>query len=141
MELNNRQIQEILPHREPFLLIDQITACEPGSFAEAVRYVSADDPVFQGHFPGHPVMPGVLLLEAMAQTAAVALLSPEENHGKEVLLTGVRNAKFLKPVIPDTTLFLHSELKKQLGNMGTVSASAAVEGEICAKAELSFALL
>ena len=141
MELNSQQIQEILPHRDPFLLIDQVTACEPGSFAEAVRRVSAENQVFSGHFPGHPVMPGVLMLEAMAQTAAVALLSLEENRGKGVLLTGVRNAKFLKPVVPDTTLVLRSELVKMLGNMGTVRASATEGGVPCATADLSFAIV
>ena len=141
MNMTTEQIKEILPHREPFLLLDRVTACEPGVFADAEKLLTGDEFFFPGHFPGNPVMPGVLILEAMAQCAAVSVLVTEENHGKTVMLCGVRNAKFSRPVYPGDTLQLHSELIKMLGSMGSVRTSAAVGGEVCATADLSFAIV
>lgn len=92
MELDSIQIQEIIPHRYPFLLVDRIIECEPGSYAKGIKCVTANEPQFTGHFPGNPVMPGVLILEAMAQTGAVAVLTEEESKGKLVLFGGVKNA-------------------------------------------------
>lgn len=140
MKLNPEQLREILPHREPFLLPDRVTACEPGVFADAVMRADEDAFFFRGHFPGNPVMPGIMILEALAQTAAVILLTLEEYRGRTVLLAGVRNAKFLKSVVPGDTLVLHTEIKKRLGDLGSVRAEARVNGEICAEAELSFAV-
>ena len=141
MELNIDQIKELLPHREPFLLLDRVTALEPGVSSDAVKTLSEDEFFFRGHFPDNPVMPGVMILEAMAQTAAVAVLALEENHGKTVLLAGVKNARFSKPVLPGDTLCLHSELKKMLGNVGSVRVSAKIGEETCATADLSFAVV
>lgn len=141
MELNIDQIKEILPHREPFLFLDRVTSLEPGISSDAVKTLSEDEFFFRGHFPDAPVMPGVLIIEALAQTAAVAVLFPEENRGKTVLLAGVKNARFLKPVLPGDTLFLHSELKKMLGNAGSVRVLAKVGEELCATADLNFAVI
>ena len=141
MELNISQIKELLPHREPFLLLDRVTSLDPGISSDAVKVLSEDEFFFQGHFPGNPVMPGVMILEALAQTAAVAVLALEENHGKTVMLAGIKNARFLKPVFPGDTLFLHSELKKMLDNVGSVRVSAEVGEELCATADISFAVV
>ncbi len=141
MELNISQIKELLPHREPFLLLDRVISLEPGISSDAVKTLSGAEFFFRGHFPDNPVMPGVMILEAMAQTAAVAVLALEENRGKTVLLAGVKNARFLKPVLPGDTLCLHSELKKMLGNVGSVRVSADVGEEPCAAADLSFAVV
>ena len=141
MELNLDQIKELLPHREPFLFLDRVTSLEPGISSDAEKTLSKDEYFFRGHFPDNPVMPGVLIIEAMAQTAAVSVLSPEENRGKTVLLAGVKNARFSKPVHPGDTLCLHSEIKKMLDNVGSVRVSANVGGEPCATAELTFALV
>ena len=94
MELDIQQIMEILPHRPPFLLVDKIIACEPGKSATGIKCVTMNEPFFTGHFPGHPVMPGVLILEALAQAGAVAALSLEENKGKLALFGGVKHARF-----------------------------------------------
>ena len=94
MQLDSRQIQQILPHRYPFLMIDKVTDCQPGKSADAVRCVSANELQFMGHFPSYPVMPGVLIIEAMAQTGAVALLTMPENAGRLVFFGGIRNARF-----------------------------------------------
>ncbi len=140
MELHARDIERILPHRYPFLLVDRITACVPGISAEGVRCVSVSDPFFQGHFPGNPVMPGVLLLEAIAQTGAVALLTDEENRGKQIYLAGVRQARFRKPVYPGDVLSLQCEVILQKGSAGVLRGKAIVKGETAAEAELSFSL-
>ena len=100
MELNSRQIQEILPHRYPFLMVDKIVDGEPGKWAKGIKCVSANEMQFMGHFPGHPVMPGVLLIEALAQVGAVAILTEEEYKGKLVFFGGIKNARFKKQVEP-----------------------------------------
>lgn len=102
MELNAQQIEEILPHRYPFLLVDRITECEPGQKAAGIKCISVNEPYFCGHFPGHPVMPGVLIIEALAQVGAVALLTLEEFRGKIALFGGIKNARFRRPVQPGT---------------------------------------
>ena len=106
MELNAQQIEEILPHRYPFLLVDRITECEPGQKAAGIKCVSVNEPYFCGHFPGHPVMPGVLIIEALAQVGAVALLTLEEFRGKIALFGGIKNARFRRPVQPGDVLRL-----------------------------------
>ena len=100
MELNSNQIQEILPHRYPFLMVDRITECNPGIYAKGIKCVSANEMQFLGHFPEKHVMPGVLLIEALAQVGAVALLMEEENKGKLAFFGGIKNARFKTQVIP-----------------------------------------
>ena len=118
MELNIQQIMEILPHRPPFLLVDRITDCEPGVKATGVKCVTMNEPFFVGHFPGNPIMPGVLILEALAQTGAVASLSLPENRGKLAIFGGVKNARFKQPVRPGDVLVLSCELVEQHGLVG-----------------------
>ncbi len=140
MELNSNQIEEILPHRYPFLLVDRIKACEPGKYADGIKCVSANEMHFTGHFPGAHVMPGVLILEALAQTGAVALLTEEANRGKLVFFGGVQKARFKKQVIPGDVLELHCEIIGRKGPVGIGKAEARVDGKIAATAELSFAI-
>ena len=134
------QIEQILPHRYPFLLVDRIVDMEPGVRAEGVKCVSANEPFFQGHFPGQKIMPGVLILEALAQTGAVAILSKEENKGKLVLFGGVNKARFRSQVTPGDVLTLRCGIEKQKGAVGIGSAEAYVNGKIAVKAELVFAI-
>ena len=140
MELDSNQIQEILPHRYPFLLIDRITECVPGQMADGVKAVSANEMQFMGHFPSKHVMPGVLLLEALAQTGAVALLTEEENKGKIVFFGGVRSAKFKRQVVPGDLVELHCEIINRKGPIGVGKAVAKVGDEIAVTAELMFAI-
>ena len=141
MELDANQIQEILPHRYPFLLVDRITGGEAGAWCEGVKCVTANEPFFQGHFPGKPIMPGVLILEALAQTGAVAILSLPENRGKLALFGGVKSARFKKQVVPGDVLQLRCELTRQVGPVGFGTAVARVDGKIAAQAELTFAIV
>ena len=140
MELDIRQIQEILPHRYPFLLIDRVTDMEQGKWARAVKCVTANEPFFQGHFPGRPIMPGVLIMEALAQTGAVAALSLPENKGKLAIFGGVKNARFKQPVLPGDVLELSCELVEQHGPIGFGKAVAKVDGKIAARCELTFVI-
>ena len=133
MELNIQQIMEILPHRPPFLLVDRITDCEPGVKATGVKCVTMNEPFFVGHFPGNPIMPGVLILEALAQTGAVAALSLPENRGKLAIFGGVKNARFKQPVRP-------CELVEQHGPVGFGKAAAKVDGKLAARCELTFVI-
>ena len=140
MELDIQQIMEILPHRPPFLLEAKITACEPGKSATAIKCVTMNEPFFTGHFPGHPVMPGVLILEALAQAGAVAALSLEENKGKLALFGGVKHARFKRQVVPGDVLELTCELIDRRGPVGYGKAVARVDGKIAAQAELTFVI-
>ena len=140
MELNSKEIMEILPHRYPFLLVDKITELEVGVKAVGIKCVTANEMHFLGHFPGNPIMPGVLILEALAQTGAVALLSEEENKGKLVFFGGVKSARFKKQVVPGDVLELRCEIVKRKGSVGIGHATALVEGKVAAKAELTFAI-
>lgn len=140
MELDIRQIMEILPHRPPFLLVDKIIACEPGKSATGIKCVTMNEPFFTGHFPGHPVMPGVLILEALAQAGAVAALSLEENKGKLALFGGVKHARFKRQVVPGDVLELTCELIDRRGPVGYGKAVARVDGKIAAQAELTFVI-
>ncbi len=138
MEYNFNQIREILPHRYPFLLIDKIVEGEVGLWAKAIKNVSGNEEFFKGHFPNYPVMPGVLIIEAMAQTGAVALLTKEENIGKIALFTSIKNAKFRRQVFPGDRLEISCKLTRSLGQMGLGKAEAHVDGELVARAELGF---
>ena len=140
MELNIEQIQALLPHRYPFLLVDKITACTPGQGARGVKCVTDNEPFFQGHFPHYKVMPGVLIIEALAQVGAVAILSVPENRGKLALFGGIKNARFKQQVRPGDVLELECELTAQRGPVGFGTATAKVNGKTACKAELTFAL-
>lgn len=134
------EIKEIIPHRYPFLLIDQVVDYEPGKFADARKCVTVNEPFFQGHFPQYPVMPGVLIIEALAQTGAVALLSMPANKGKIALFGGIKNARFKKQVRPGDVLELHCELTRMHGPVGMGTAVATVNGKTAVQAELTFAV-
>ena len=140
MELNIDQIEALLPHRYPFLLVDKITQCVPGQSAKGIKCVTANEPFFQGHFPGFKVMPGVLIIEALAQVGAVAILTEEENKGKLALFGGIKNARFKQQVRPGDVLELECELTSRRGPVGFGTAIAKVNGKTAAKAELTFAL-
>ena len=140
MELNIEQIQALLPHRYPFLLVDRITECIPGQGARGIKCVTANEPFFQGHFPHYKVMPGVLIIEALAQVGAVAILSVPENRGKLALFGGIKNARFKQQVRPGDVLELECELTAQRGPVGFGTATAKVNGKTACKAELTFAL-
>ena len=140
MQLNSNQIEQILPHRYPFLLVDRIEECEPGKWARGVKCVSANEMQFMGHFPGHHVMPGVLILEALAQVGAVAILTEEDAAGKLVFFGGIKKARFKRQVEPGDKLELYCELIERSGAFGVGKAKAMVDGKIAAEAELSFAI-
>ena len=138
--LTAKEIMEIIPHRQPFMLIDTIEEMEPGERALAKKCVSYNEPFFQGHFPGEPVMPGVLIIEALAQTGAVAILSLPENKGKTAYFAAINSAKFKKKVIPGDVLILETEIIKVKGPMGIGKATATVDGKVAVQAELTFAI-
>lgn len=138
--LTSKEIMEIIPHRQPFMLIDTIEEMEPGERALAKKCVSYNEPFFQGHFPGEPVMPGVLIVEALAQTGAVAILSLPENKGKTAYFAAINSAKFKKKVIPGDVLMLETEIIKVKGPMGIGKATATVDGKVAVQAELTFAI-
>jgi len=140
MTLGAREIQQIIPHRWPFLLVDKIVEMESGVRAVGIKNVSVNEPFFQGHFPGQPIMPGVLIVEALAQVGAVALLSQPENKGKLVFFAGIDSFRFRRPVLPGDTLRLEVHLTKMRGPVGKGSAKAEVEGQKVAEGELTFAL-
>ena len=136
--LDSTQIQKIIPHRYPMLLIDRVDELEPGKKAVATRNVTIHEEVFNGHFPDNPVMPGVLIVEALAQTGAVALLSMPEFKGKTAYFGGIRQAKFRKVVRPGDTMRLEVTLDKIRNNIGTGMAEATIDGKKCCSAELTF---
>ena len=140
MELNSNQIADILPHRYPFALVDRIMDMESGKWAKGIKCVSINEPFFCGHFPQERVMPGVLMLEALAQVGAVALLSEPENRGKIALFGGVKNARFKRKVIPGDVLEMECRLTARRGSVGIGSCTASVSGEIACTAELIFAV-
>lgn len=140
MQLDTAEIMKILPHRYPFLLVDRIEDGEPGQWARGRKCVTANEMHFCGHFPGQPIMPGVLILEALAQVGAVAILTVPENAGKLALFGGVKNARFRRQVVPGDVLELECELIRQMGPVGVGKATARVDGKVACTAELTFAL-
>ena len=136
--LNIKEIQEIIPHRAPFLLVDKIISLESGISAVGIKQVTYNEYFFQGHFPSEPVMPGVLIIEALAQVGAVAILSLDENKGKIAYFGAINNAKFRNKVIPGDTLKLETNIIKRKGPIGIGKATAYVEDKIVAEAELTF---
>lgn len=138
--LNIKEIMEIIPHRYPFLLIDKVEDYTPGQKAIGIKNVTINEPFFTGHFPGEPVMPGVLIIEALAQTGAVSILSLPEFKGKIAMFAGINNLKFRKMVVPGDTLRLEVEIIKRKGPIGIGKATATVNGELAVSGELTFAI-
>ena len=139
--LTNVEIQKILPHRYPFLLIDKIVDFEEGKSITGIKNVTANEPQFTGHFPGNPIMPGVLITEALAQVGAVMLLSMPENRGQLGVFTGINNFKFRRQVVPGDTLELHADLVTYRHGMGKANVKATVGGQVAAAGEISFAVV
>ena len=139
--LNKEEIKNIIPQREPFFMIDEVESYVPGESAIAYKNVDKNEWYFKGHFPGTPIMPGVLIVESLAQTGAVAILSMEENKGKNALFGGIEKMKFKKTVIPGDRLKLEVKIIKRKGPIGVGEAIATVDEKIVAKGELIFALV
>ena len=141
MRLGIKEIQEIIPHRHPFLLIDFIDELEPGVRAVGYKSITFNEPQFNGHFPGQPVMPGVLMIEALAQVGAVAILSLPENKGKTAFFGAINNATFKQMVLPGDRLKLECEIIKRKGPVGVGKAVATnAEGKVAVSAELTFVI-
>lgn len=139
MKLGIKEIQEIIPHRHPFLLIDCIEELEPGVRAVGYKCITYDEPQFNGHFPQEPVMPGVLMVEALAQVGAVAILSVEENKGKTAYFGAINNCKFKQKVVPGDRLKLECEIIKRKGPVGVGKAIATnQDGKVAVSAEMTF---
>lgn len=138
--LNKEEIKNIIPQREPFLMIDEVEEFIPGESAIAYKNVNEQEWYFKGHFPGNPIMPGVLITESLAQTGAVAILSMNENKGKNALFGGIDKMKFKRKVVPGDRLKLEVKIIKRKGPIGIGEAIATVDEKIVAKGELTFAL-
>lgn len=138
--LNRAEIEAILPHREPFLWLDRVVELVPGEYAIAEKDILATDEVFRGHFPGHPVFPGVLQLEALAQAGAVALLSEPDVQGKIVLFARANDVRFKRPVVPGDTLRLETHLIERRGRIGKGDGKAFVGSELVCSGTLTFAI-
>lgn len=139
--LNKEEIKKIIPQRDPFLMIDEVEEYVAGESCTAYKNVSEDEYYFKGHFPGNPIMPGVLIVESLAQTGAVAILSMEENQGKNALFGGIDKLRFKKQVVPGDRLKLEVKIIKRKGPIGIGEALATVDGKVAVKGELTFAIV
>lgn len=139
--LNKEEIKNIIPQRDPFLMIDEVEEYVPGESAIAYKNVNEQEWYFKGHFPGNPIMPGVLIAESLAQTGAVAILSMDENKGKNALFGGIDKMKFKRKVVPGERLKLEVKIIKRKGPIGVGKAIATIDEKIVAKGELTFALV
>jgi 3-hydroxyacyl-[acyl-carrier-protein] dehydratase len=139
--LSNIDIQNIIPHRYPFLLVDKIVEIEYGKRAVGIKNITVNEPFFQGHFPGNPIMPGVLIVEAMAQVGAVSILGMEQNKGKLAVFAGIDNMRFRKQVVPGDTLRMEVEMLLFKRGIGKAKAEAYVGDELAASGELMFAII
>jgi len=140
MLMNKEDIKKIIPHREPFLLVDEVLELEPGKSITAVKHVSPDEYYFQGHFPQEPVMPGVLIVETLAQAGAIAVLSMEDHKGKTAYFGGIKEAKFKRKVVPGDNLILKVTMDKLRSRAGTGSCEAYVGDELACKCQVLFML-
>lgn len=140
MELNVTEIMEILPHRYPMLLVDRILELDPMKYAVGIKCVTLNEPFFQGHFPGKPIMPGALICEAMAQVGGIALQYPEENRGLIPMFTGMDKVRFRAPVVPGDVLTTKAVIEKIHGRMGKVHCDGYVDGNLKACADFLFYL-
>lgn len=140
MELNSNQIQGIIPHRYPFLLVDKIVDFEVGKWAKGIKCVSANEMHFCGHFPNQHIMPGVLIVEALAQVGAIAIMTKEENKDKLALFRGINSCKFKKQAVPGDVLELEVSIIKEQGVIGIGKAVAKINGKVAVVAELTFAI-
>ena len=138
---NKEQIEKIIPQRDPFLMIDEVEEYVPGESCTAYKNVNEKEWYFKGHFPGNPIMPGVLITESLAEAGAIAILSMEENKGKNALFGGIDKMKFKKMVVPGDRLKLQVKIIKRKGPIGIGEAVATVEDKIVAKGELTFAVV
>jgi len=138
--LNSVEIQKIIPHRFPFLLVDKIIEMELGKRAVGIKNVTANEPFFQGHFPGYPVMPGVLIIEAMAQVGAVALLAMPENKGKLAFFAGVDEVRFKRQVVPGDTMRIELTLTRVRGPIGQGTGEVTVDGQLACRGSFMFAI-
>jgi 3-hydroxyacyl-[acyl-carrier-protein] dehydratase len=139
--LNKEEIKEIIPQRDPFLMIDEVEEFVPGEMCVAYKNVNIDEWYLKGHFPGNPIMPGVLIAESLAQAGAVAILSVEENKGKNALFGGIDKMKFKKMVVPGDKLKLEVKIIKRKGPIGVGEGIATVDGKLAARGEFTFAIV
>lgn len=138
MQLNVQEIMEIIPNRYPIMMVDKVTELEPGKYVKAIKNVTYNEHFFPGHFPGEPVMPGVLILEALAQTGSIPLLKSEEFQGKTGYLGGIDKVKFRQKVVPGDVLVMEMEIIKRKGNIGVGKATAKVEDKVVCQALMTF---
>ncbi|MCR5528281.1 MAG: 3-hydroxyacyl-ACP dehydratase FabZ [Saccharofermentans sp.] len=139
--LDLKGIMEIIPHRHPFLLIDKVEDYEPGQYCIAYKNITYDESFFRGHFPDYPITPGVLMVEALAQTGAVAILSQEEFKGKIAVFAGIDNCKFKRQILPGDTVRLETKITQVRGPVGVGEAEATVDGKTAVKCTLKFAIV
>ena len=139
--LTTTEIMKIIPHRHPFLLIDKVEDYEPGQYAVAYKNFTYDEYFFRGHFPEYPIVPGVLTVEALAQTGAVAILSQEEFKGKIAVFAGIDNCKFKRAIVPGDTVRLETKITAVRGPVGLGEAVATVDGKVAVQATLKFAIM